>query len=266
MFVMGTPAWGIVVRTLLVYLAVFLGLRLAGKRELGQMTVFDLVVILLIANAVQNAMVGPDVSVQGGILAAIVLLAANWLVAFLRLHRGVWGRLIEGTPTVLIENGDLIEPHLRKERVEREELEMVMREHGRCLARRGAAGDPGDGRIDQHRPQGRDDRADTQARSADPEALILLTVSVLRAEREEDHDRGGDREHRCDPDEERAVVRDRELGGDPSSRGSGRRRSARPPCRRCGRSPRSCPRCVLRGARTPRHRLWVAEVCPSITV
>jgi uncharacterized membrane protein YcaP (DUF421 family) len=130
MFVMGTPAAEIVARTLLVYLAVFLGLRLAGKRELGQMTVFDLVVILLIANAVQNAMVGPDVSVQGGILAAIVLLVANRLVALLRLHRGTWGRLIEGTPTVLIENGDLIEPHLRKERVEREELEMVMREHG----------------------------------------------------------------------------------------------------------------------------------------
>jgi uncharacterized membrane protein YcaP (DUF421 family) len=130
MFVMGTPAWEIVVRTLLVYLAVFFGLRLAGKRELGQMTVFDLVVILLIANAVQNAMVGADVSVQGGILAAIVLLAVNRAVAYLRLHRGFWGRLIEGTPTVLIENGELIEPHLRKERVEREELEMVMREHG----------------------------------------------------------------------------------------------------------------------------------------
>ncbi len=130
MFVMGTPAGGIVVRTLLVYLAVFLGLRLAGKRELGQMTVFDLVVILLISNAVQNAMVGTDASVQGGILASVVLLVANRLVAFLRLHRGAWGRLIEGTPTVLIENGELIEPHLRKERVERAELEMVMREHG----------------------------------------------------------------------------------------------------------------------------------------
>ena len=130
MFEMGTPAWGIIVRTLLVYLAVFLGLRLAGKRELGQMTVFDLVVILLISNAVQNAMVGADASVQGGILASVVLLGANRLVAFLRLHRGVWGRLIEGTPTVLIENGQLIEPHLKKERVEKAELEMVMREHG----------------------------------------------------------------------------------------------------------------------------------------
>lgn len=130
MFEMGTPAWGIVLRTVMVYLAVFAGLRLAGKRELGQMTVFDLVVILLISNAVQNAMVGTDVSVQGGVLAAIVLLTANRLVAILRLHRGVWGRLIEGTPTVLIEDGDPIGPHLRKERIERAELEMVVREHG----------------------------------------------------------------------------------------------------------------------------------------
>ena len=64
MFRMGTDAWVVVVRTLLVYLGVFVGLRLAGKRELGQMTVFDLVVVLLISNAVQNAMVGPDFSVQ----------------------------------------------------------------------------------------------------------------------------------------------------------------------------------------------------------
>jgi uncharacterized membrane protein YcaP (DUF421 family) len=62
MFRMGTDAWAVVERTFLVYLGVFVGLRLAGKRELGQMTVFDLVVVLLISNAMQNAMVGPDFS------------------------------------------------------------------------------------------------------------------------------------------------------------------------------------------------------------
>lgn len=130
MFEMGTEAWVIVVRSLLVYLGVFVGLRLAGKRELGQMTVFDLVIVLLIANAVQNAMVGPDFSVQGGLLAAAALLAANRLVAMLRIHGGTWGRLIEGTPTVLVEDGQTIEPHPRKEGLERAELEMVVREHG----------------------------------------------------------------------------------------------------------------------------------------
>jgi uncharacterized membrane protein YcaP (DUF421 family) len=130
MFEMGTEAWAIVARSALVYLALFLGLRLAGKRELGQMTVFDLVVVLLIANAVQNSMVGPDFSVQGGILAAVVLLVLNRVVALLRLQGNRWGRLIEGTPTVLIEDGELIQPHLKKEGMERQELEMVVREHG----------------------------------------------------------------------------------------------------------------------------------------
>jgi uncharacterized membrane protein YcaP (DUF421 family) len=120
----------IVARSLLVYVGVLVGLRLMGKRELGQMTVFDLVVILLIANAVQNAMVGPDVSIQGGLLAAGVLLAINRLVAALRVHSGVWGRLIEGTPTVLVQEGQFLEAALRKEGLERRQVEMAMREHG----------------------------------------------------------------------------------------------------------------------------------------
>jgi uncharacterized membrane protein YcaP (DUF421 family) len=130
MFEMGTEAWAIAARSALVYVAVFVGLRLAGKRELGQMTVFDLVVVLLIANAVQNAMVGPDFSVQGGVLAAFVLIALNRVVAQLRLRGTLWGRLIEGTPTVLVEDGEPVEPHLRREGIERSELEMVVREHG----------------------------------------------------------------------------------------------------------------------------------------
>src|SRR5919198_5735992 len=117
MWHMGTAAWVVVARTLAVYGTVLLGLRLMGKREIGQMTVFDLVVILLIANAVQNAMVGSDVSLQGGILAAAVLLAANRVVALVRLRGGRFGRFIEGTPTVLAEDGKFIEPHLRKEGV-----------------------------------------------------------------------------------------------------------------------------------------------------
>jgi uncharacterized membrane protein YcaP (DUF421 family) len=130
MFDMGTPAWNIVIRTALVFLAVFVGLRLIGKRELGQMTVFDLVVILLIANAVQNAMVGPDFSVQGGLISAFVLLVADRAMAFLRLRGSLWGRLIDGTPTVLVEDGEFVPPHLRKEGLDREEVEMVIREHG----------------------------------------------------------------------------------------------------------------------------------------
>ena len=127
---MAIPALQIVARALLVYVGVLVGLRLMGKRELGQMTVFDLVVILLIANAVQNAMVGADVSIQGGLLAAGVLLVANRVVAALRIHSGLWGRLIEGTPTVLVHEGEFLEAGLRKEGLERQQVEMAMREHG----------------------------------------------------------------------------------------------------------------------------------------
>jgi uncharacterized membrane protein YcaP (DUF421 family) len=101
-----------------------------GKRDIGQMTVFDRVLILLIANAVQNAMVGPDLSVQGGILAAFVLLLVNQAIVLLRLRGSRWGRLLEGTPTVLVEDGRFVQPHLRRERLDRDEVDMVIREHG----------------------------------------------------------------------------------------------------------------------------------------
>lgn len=130
MFSMTGHAWVIVARTVLVYGGLLVGLRLTGKRELGQMTVFDLIVILLIANAVQNAMTGPDFSVQGGLLAAGVLLVVNYLVSLLPLQGRFWGRLLGGAPTVLVQDGQFIDPHLKRERLDRDEVEMVIREHG----------------------------------------------------------------------------------------------------------------------------------------
>jgi uncharacterized membrane protein YcaP (DUF421 family) len=130
MFEMGTSAVVIVGRTALVYVGLLAGLRVAGKRELGQMTVFDLVVVLLIANAVQNAMTGPDFSVQGGLIATAVLLAMNRLIAVFRTHNVAWGRLLEGMPTVLVQDGQFLEPRLRKEGLERSQIEMAIREHG----------------------------------------------------------------------------------------------------------------------------------------
>jgi uncharacterized membrane protein YcaP (DUF421 family) len=127
---LGSSELAIVVRAAVIYVALLLGLRLMGKRELGQMTVFDLVVILLIANAVQNAMVGANVSLAGGLVAAGVLLVLNRGVSLLRLHSMGWGRLLEGTPTVLIQEGQFLDPALRKEGLERAQVEMAMREHG----------------------------------------------------------------------------------------------------------------------------------------
>lgn len=130
MLTLDIPAWNIVLRTAAIYLAILIGLRLAGKREIGQMTVFDLVVLLLIANAVQNAMVGPDTSLAGGILAAVVLLVLNAVVAWLRLRWPRLRRLVEGSPTLLVLRGEVIADHLRREGLDQETLEAALREHG----------------------------------------------------------------------------------------------------------------------------------------
>jgi uncharacterized membrane protein YcaP (DUF421 family) len=124
------PAWDIVLRTAAIYAVILIGLRLAGKREIGQMTVFDLVVLLLIANAVQNAMVGPDTSLTGGVLAAVVLLALNTVVARLRLRWPRLRRMIEGSPTLLVLHGEVLAEHLRREGLDQETLEAALREHG----------------------------------------------------------------------------------------------------------------------------------------
>ncbi len=127
---MAIPVWNIVLRTSLVYISILVGLRLAGKREIGQMTVFDFIVLLLLANAVQNAMVGPDTSLVGGIVAALVLLVLNSLVAHFRLRWPRLRRLVEGSPTVLILHGEVIVAHLRHEGIDEETLEAALREHG----------------------------------------------------------------------------------------------------------------------------------------
>ena len=127
---LGVPALQIVLRTAAIYLVILLGLRAAGKREIGQMTVFDLVVLLLIANAVQNAMVGPDVSLTGGILAAIVLLVLNAIVAQMRLRWPWLRKLVEGSPTVLVLHGEIISKNLHREGIDQVALEAALREHG----------------------------------------------------------------------------------------------------------------------------------------
>ncbi len=130
MIIPAIPLWDIVLRTAGVYVVILFGLRLAGKREIGQMTVFDLVVLLLLANAVQNAMVGPDTSLAGGLLAAIVLLVLNAVVARLRLRWPVLRRVVEGSPTLLVLHGEVLTDHLKRERLDEETLEAALREHG----------------------------------------------------------------------------------------------------------------------------------------
>jgi uncharacterized membrane protein YcaP (DUF421 family) len=119
-----------VLRTAIVYLVVLALLRVAGKRELGQMSVIDLVVILVIANAVQNSLNGGDQSLIGGLLSAATLVGVN--VFFDRFGRRVpfLSRLVRDEPTLLMQNGKLIERNLEREDIEKDEVEMSAREHG----------------------------------------------------------------------------------------------------------------------------------------
>lgn len=130
MFDLPVSALGIVGRTAVVYLVVLIALRLAGKREIGQLTVFDLVVLLLLSNAVQNAMVGPDTSLLGGLIAAVVLLLLNAGIAQLRLRSPRLRHLVEGTPTVLVLHGQMIPRGMQREGLDEEMLEAALREHG----------------------------------------------------------------------------------------------------------------------------------------
>jgi len=126
----GNPLLEIAFRTGIVYLALLLGLRLTGKRQVGQMTPFDFVVLLLLANAVQNAMTGPDTSLQGGLVAAGTLLALNVVVAWVARRNVRAEQVIEGVPTILIRRGRIIAPNLAHEGITRDDLQRTLREHG----------------------------------------------------------------------------------------------------------------------------------------
>ncbi len=129
-FSTGNVLLDIALRTGIVYLALLVGIRLTGKRQVGQMTPFDLLLLLLLANAVQNAMTGPDTSVPGGLIAAATLFAANSTVAWVSRRSKGAARLVEGTPTLLIRHGEVIDEHLRREGITREDLLRALREHG----------------------------------------------------------------------------------------------------------------------------------------
>jgi uncharacterized membrane protein YcaP (DUF421 family) len=120
----------IVLRTIVIYLVVLVGVRLSGKREVGQMTPFDLTLLLLISNSVQNAMTGSDTSLVGGVAAAITLLLLNYLIAELSGTNRRFRKVIEGQPTLLVHDGQLLTAHLAKEHVSMDELERSLREHG----------------------------------------------------------------------------------------------------------------------------------------
>ena len=130
MFQLGIPLVEKIVRPVAVYVFLVVGFRLAGKRELAQLNPFDLIVLLTISNTVQNAIIGEDNSVTGGLVGAATLLAVNAaVVRFVYRHERI-ERLIEGEPDVLIEDGQIKQDRLTAELVTMSELESAARKQG----------------------------------------------------------------------------------------------------------------------------------------
>lgn len=120
----------LVVRTVLVYAVFLVGLRLFGKRELGQFTLFDLALILLAANALQPAMTGQDDSVTGGMVILVTIFVVNRGVAELRARSALARRLLEPSPTIVGRDGAWLPDTVEKEGLDETDLAAALREHG----------------------------------------------------------------------------------------------------------------------------------------
>ena len=130
LFTMGIPVAEKAIRTVAVYVGILLLLRLAGKRDLAQLNSFDFVVLLLLSNVVQNAVIGNDNSLSGGILGALILVIGNAVVV--RAVRGsdTAVRLFEGSPTVLVRDGHLDHTEIRRLGLREEDVVQALRHQG----------------------------------------------------------------------------------------------------------------------------------------
>jgi uncharacterized membrane protein YcaP (DUF421 family) len=130
MFHMQLPLLEKVLRPVIVYLFLIIFLRIFGKRELAQLNPFDLVVLLSLANTVQNAIIGNDNSLTGGLIGALALLAINWVLMRVLYRAPKMTAALEGTSTVLIKDGKVIEDAMKKEIMTKEELLSVLNKNG----------------------------------------------------------------------------------------------------------------------------------------
>jgi uncharacterized membrane protein YcaP (DUF421 family) len=130
LFDIGVPAPEKVVRSLLVFAFLVVALRLGGKRELAQINVLDLAVLLLVSNALQNAMIGTDNSLLGGVLGASTLFAANYVFVRITYRSARARRVLEGTPRILVRDGQVDRQALAREAISTSEIRSVALERG----------------------------------------------------------------------------------------------------------------------------------------
>ena len=130
MWKLSLPWWEFVVRGLIVYLFLITILRLTGKRKIGQMSPFDLVLLLVLSNAVQNSMNGGDNSVIAGVILSITLVVANWIADRTSFSNKLFGKIIRGEPRILVHNGVVYSKALEEENISRDELMAAIRDEG----------------------------------------------------------------------------------------------------------------------------------------
>lgn len=130
MFSISVPWWELVARSLVVYVFLIVLLRLTGKRQIGQLSPFDLVLLLILSNAVQNSMNAGDNSLIGGLLSATTLVAINYIVSLLTFRSKKLEAIIEGRPQVLIHQGKLFEDVMNESKLTRHELDSTLRQSG----------------------------------------------------------------------------------------------------------------------------------------
>ncbi len=116
--------------TLAVYLFIVIAIRIFGKKELAQLSVVDLVFILLISNAVQNAMVGPDSTLLGGLIAATTLFIVNFTLKYLQYRFPKFSKVVQGETIMLVYQGKILDDHMRRAKISTDELLEAVREHG----------------------------------------------------------------------------------------------------------------------------------------
>src|SRR5215475_10122483 len=126
MWTMAIPVWELVLRGVLVYGFLIVLLRLTGKRQVGQLAPFDLVLLLVLSNAVQNSMNGGDNSVLGGLISASTLVAVNWAVGYAAFRSKRLERAIEGRPQVIVHNGHVYRDVMLRERLTQSELDAAL--------------------------------------------------------------------------------------------------------------------------------------------
>lgn len=132
MFQLAMPWWAFVLRACVVYFLLLAMIRMTGKRTMGQFTPFDMLLVVLLGNAVQNSLLGEDTSVGGGLLLAATLIALNWIVGLVSARSPKVERWVEGAPVLLARDGQVYRDVLRRELISREDFEKAMREAG-CL-------------------------------------------------------------------------------------------------------------------------------------